>query len=214
MKFTNFLFLAIITLLFSCQSAKEKENERLNKESTEIFSNAIAEAKANGFTFSYDSLMKDFAQKMHDNPSTAFEYANKFKSAISTLKNQQSTAASNDTTKYFEIKLVKKEVYVGSAKFDFEIKNLLDKPIEEFSLKASLRNKNGDYLADELYLTWKNIRPGGIGIESTWWADIKLNDVGGILLIPHELKINGQDFNFTGDNISILENKLGVKLSF
>jgi hypothetical protein len=214
MKFTNILLLAIITLLFSCQSAKEKENERLNKESTEIFSTALADAKAKGFPLNYDSLMNAFAQKSLDSPAVALEYAKKFKDAISNVQYNQPPEPSSDTTKYFELKLVKKEVYVGSAKFDFELKNLLDKPIEDFGLKAFLRDKNGDYLADELYLTWKNIRPGGIGIESTWWADIKLNDVGGILLIPHELKINGQDFNFTGENIRILENKLGVKLSF
>lgn len=214
MKVPIILLIGIMTLTFSCKSGKQKEIERLNKESTEIFSTALADAKVKGFPLNYDSLMNAFGQKSLDSPAVALEYAKRFKEAISNVEYNKPQEPSGDTTKYFELKLVKKEVYVGSAKFDFELKNLLDKPIEDFGLKASLRDKSGDYLADELYLTWKNIRPGGIGIESTWWADIKLNDVGGILLIPHELTVNGQDYKFDGGNIKILENKLGVKLSF
>lgn len=214
MKVSIILMLGIMTLTFSCKSAKEKENEKLNKESTEIFSTALADAKTKGFPLNYDSLMNAFAQKSLDSPAVALEYAKKFQEAISNVEYNQPQKTSSDTTKYFELKLVKKEVYVGSAKLDFELKNLLDKPIEDFGISASLRDKSGEYLADNLYLTWENIRPGGIGIASTWWADIKLSDVGGVLLIPHELTINGQDYKFDGGNIRILENKLGIKLSF
>lgn len=203
-----------MTLTFSCKSGKQKETERLNKESTEIFSTALADAKTKGFPLNYDSLMNAFAQKSLDSPAVALEYAKRFKEAISNVEYSKPQEPSGDTTKYFELKLVKKEVFVNSAKLDFQLKNLLDKPIEDFGLKASLWDKNGEYLADELTLTWENIRPGGIRIASTWWADIKLSDVGGVVLIPYELTINRQDYKFDGGNIRILENKLGIKLSF
>ena len=180
----------------------------------EIFSTALAKAKTKSLPFKYDSLLTAFTQKSIDSPEVALEYANRFKQFVSMLEYNREPNTSTDTTKYFELRLVNIEVYVGSAKLDFELKNLLDKTIYYFGLKASLRDKNGEYLADELSLTWENIRPNGIGIAGTWWADVKLNDIGGVLLIPYEVNVEGEVYRLNGRNVKIIENKYGLKVSF
>jgi len=115
---------------------------------------------------------------------------------------------------YWDLKLVKVWNQYNSAKIELELTNRFGKHIDIFWIKASLRDKAGEYLAGEERIHFDNIRPDGISVEGQSWSNINSNEIGKILLLPNRLEIEGEDIKFETNYVNILDNKYGIEVTF
>jgi tetratricopeptide (TPR) repeat protein len=116
--------------------------------------------------------------------------------------------------KYFQLRLVSVKGYGSFAELNFELKNLITH-VDKFWLTATLRDKSGEYLAGEENIMWDNIRPNGISIDEAYWDNIKIKDIGEVILTPDVIEIKGVKIpDFNTNSVEILPNKFGIKVSF
>lgn len=209
-----FLIAVAIVVLLSCKSEREKQVETINKEASKIFAEAMVKIKENGYNGNIDSLTKVLGKISRDSAELGLEYAKKMLVIANTVKPEDYYEERVDTTKYFELRLVNQEYYGSYAQLDFELKSLMNRHIDKFWLKASLRDKKGEYLAGEGDIMWDNIRPSGIAIGEISWKNIKLDEIGGVILSPNNLEVEGENYQLNGNNVRIISNKYGVKVTF
>ena len=116
--------------------------------------------------------------------------------------------------KYFTLKLVDLSYNYSFLNAAIEVQNNSGKHVDQFWFNASLRDKSGNYLAGSSAFHINNIRVDGIGIDDGNWQNIKIEDVGKILLNPSSFEAEGEFYEFPIENISILPNDFGVEVSF
>ena len=225
-KNTTCLILIPLLIFFflSCKTEREKRIEEINKKAVKILVDAISIYMQKGINMSYDSIIGVYGKISKDSAELGLDYANNMLWVAKASGNFSETPtyaektenAETDTTKLFELKLVGKD-YFGNGQFarlNFEFKNLLTTQVDAFWLMVSLRNKEGDFLAGEEILMFDNIRSSGIAVKDALWENIKLEDIGGVLITPSRLEVNGTTYPLYGSNVKIMENKFGIKIWF
>jgi len=214
---TFILILAVAVI--GCKSEREKQIEKINKESIEILSevtsklivaNVITQAQADTIIQTYTKIASDSAELGYQYAIIVKDFANSPESYQQTNNQSNST----DTTTYFDLKIVKKWNDYGYAHLSIELTNRFDKHIDNFWIEAELRDKNGNYLAGKQSIHYNNVRPGKKMVEEESWENTNVNEVGSVLLTPYRLEIEGQVYNFETRYVKILDNKYGIKVTF
>ena len=208
------ILIGLTATVLSCKSEKQKEKARADKEATEIFSDALSKAKTKGFPLNYDSLMTAFAEKSNNDPNEALEYAKKFQKSVLMVEYTPERDVAADTAKYFELRLAKIWKESDATYLKFEVKNLTDKTVDNFWFEVSLKDKDGEYLQGKESVHIDNVRPGGVGIEDRAYFDIISNQISEIILEPYRLEVDGTKYPFDPNQVRILDNNYGIKMSF
>jgi hypothetical protein len=102
------LTLILIIALFSCKSNREKKVEQINKESSEIFSSALADIKRYDYTVNADSLLKIYTKIASDSAQSGLEFAKKIRDEANALK-EISKAKLDSIDKVIQAKNAKKD---------------------------------------------------------------------------------------------------------
>ena len=205
--------LFVIIFLASCDSEKDKEDKALYKEATLIMSRNIAALQSKGYTINVDSMTSAFAKKAHDSLRVAFKYAIDMQNSISTFPSKSEIDAIKDTTKIVDLELVKVWSESYNANLKFQLKNFMDKHVDNCWLKISLKDKTGGYLRKEEVIMFDNVRPNGISVTDETYLDLNPKEIGEILIEPYRLEIEGKVYKFYANSIRLTDNKFGIKVN-
>lgn len=219
MKKTTIILIAILSILVSCQSERDKEVEALNKFGKNLIIKSTSKMLANGIIDSEKSseIMQQYIDFTRDSTELGVIYAVQIWDIAQNQKSYSSTSeeentVATETEKYFDLKIVNVWQNYGVGNLKFEIKNRLNKRIDDLYFEVSLVNSNGDYFGATESVRFNNIRPNGIGVADQGWIDTKINKVSKVIIVPERLIIEEQEYQFNSEYIKGLDNKYNIKI--